>query len=134
MNPDGAPLAAGATAGTSPELDVELPTFPDANAGAMPVHPVAIGSADETATPSIGSLAALHGVEMKVTAVLGRARLPVATLLDLEPGAIVELDRVAGMPVDILVNGTAIAQGEVVVIDNEYGVRITDIVGAVEGS
>ena len=74
-------------------------------------------------------LSLLRGVEMRVTAELGRTRLPVSHVLDLGPGAVVELDRVAGSPVDVLVNGTVIARGEVVVIDEEYGVRITEIVG-----
>jgi flagellar motor switch protein FliN len=79
--------------------------------------------------PGANPLSLLRGVEMRVTAELGRAKLPVSHLLDLGPGAIVELDRVAGTPVDVVVNGTIIARGEVVVIDEEYGVRITEIVG-----
>jgi flagellar motor switch protein FliN/FliY len=79
---------------------------------------------------SANPLSLLRGVEMRVTAELGRTRLPVSHVLDLGPGAVVELDRVAGSPVDVLVNGTVIAHGEVVVIDEEYGVRITEIVGA----
>ena len=81
----------------------------------------------EAADPD--ALSMLRGVEMRVTAELGRTRLPVAHLLDLTPGSVVELDRVAGAPVDVLVNGTVIANGEVVVVDEEYGVRITEILG-----
>ena len=71
----------------------------------------------------------LSDVEMGVTAELGRTRLTVRELLSLQPGAIVELDRSAGSPVDLLVNGTLVARGEVVVIDEEFGIRITEIVG-----
>ena len=71
----------------------------------------------------------LHDVEMGVTAELGRTRMTVRDLLSLSPGAVVELDRAAGSPVDVLVNGTLIARGEVVVIDEEYGIRISEIVG-----
>ena len=71
----------------------------------------------------------LHDVEMGVTAELGRTRMTVRDLLSLTPGAVVELDRAAGSPVDVLVNGTLIARGEVVVIDEEYGIRISEIVG-----
>jgi flagellar motor switch protein FliN/FliY len=71
----------------------------------------------------------LHDVEMGVTAELGRTRMTVRDLLSLTPGSVVELDRAAGSPVDVLVNGTLIARGEVVVIDEEFGIRISEIIG-----
>ncbi len=73
-------------------------------------------------------LSLLHDVEMGVTAELGRRRMTVRDLLGLTPGAVIELDRAAGSPVDVLVNGTLIARGEVVVIDEEFGIRISEIV------
>ena len=73
-------------------------------------------------------LSLLHDVEMGVTAELGRRRMTVRDLLSLTPGAVIELDRAAGSPVDVLVNGTLIARGEVVVIDEEFGIRISEIV------
>ncbi len=76
------------------------------------------------------SLSLLHEVEMGVTAELGRRRMTVRDLLALTPGAVIELDRAAGSPVDVLVNGTLIARGEVVVIDEEFGIRISEIVAA----
>ena len=75
------------------------------------------------------SLDLLGDVEMSVTAVLGRTRLTVRHLLGLAVGYVVELDRGADSAVDLLVNGTLVARGEVVVIDDEFGVRITEIVG-----
>jgi flagellar motor switch protein FliN/FliY len=69
----------------------------------------------------------LHDVEMEVTAELGRTRMTVRELLSLSPGTIVELDRVAGSPADLLVNGRLIASGEVVIIDENFGLRITEI-------
>jgi flagellar motor switch protein FliN/FliY len=75
------------------------------------------------------SLDLLADVEMGVTAELGRTRMTVKELLALTPGSVVELDRTAGSPVDVLVNGTLVARGEVVVIDEEFGIRITDVVG-----
>jgi flagellar motor switch protein FliN/FliY len=71
----------------------------------------------------------LHDVEMGVTAELGRTRMLVREVLELVPGSVIELDRAAGSPVDVLVNGTLIARGEVVVIDEEFGIRITEVVG-----
>ncbi len=75
-------------------------------------------------------LAILKDVEMGVTAELGRRRMTVRDLLALTPGSVIELDRAAGAPVDVLVNGTLIARGEVVVIDEEFGIRIAEIVAA----
>ncbi len=79
-------------------------------------------------------LAALYDVEMTLTAELGRTRLPVRQVLDLVPGSVLELDRPAGSPADVLVNGRLIARGEVVVVDEDYGVRITEIVTGPDGA
>jgi len=76
----------------------------------------------------------LHDVEMEVTAELGRTRMSVKELLSLTPGAVIELDRAAGGPADLLVNGRLIARGEVVVIDENFGIRITEIVGPTDRS
>jgi flagellar motor switch protein FliN len=78
--------------------------------------------------PLRGGLDMLHDVEMEVSAELGRTRMSVRELLSLTPGAIVELDRAAGSPADLLVNGRLIARGEVVVVDENFGIRITQIV------
>ncbi|GAB2518131.1 flagellar motor switch protein FliN [Paramicrobacterium agarici] len=79
-----------------------------------------------TTAPS-GRLRRIAGVEMDLTVEIGRARMPVRDVLDLEPGRIVELDRSAGAPADIKLNGRLIAHGEVVVVDQDYAVRITRI-------
>jgi len=99
-----------------PELGLE-PLLGDVDAGAGPLRDV---------DPS--SLELLGDVEMAVTAVLGRTRLSVRHLLGLAVGHVVELDRTADSAVDLLVNGTLVARGEVVVIDDEFGVRVTEIV------
>ncbi len=70
----------------------------------------------------------LLGVNLQVTVEIGRAQLPIREILALAPGSIVELDKLAGEQVDVLVNGHPIAQGEVVVVDENFGVRITTIV------
>ena len=70
----------------------------------------------------------LHGVAMDVTVELGRTRLSVRELLALTPGDVLELDRAAGSPADLLVNGRLIARGEVVVVDENFALRITEIV------
>ena len=78
------------------------------------------------------SMRVLYDVEMTLTVELGRAHLPLREVLDLAPGAVLELDRAASSPADILVNGRLIARGEVVVVDEDYGVRITQIVSGQE--
>jgi len=80
------------------------------------------------------SLSVLNDVELVITAELGRTTMPVRDLLGLTPGMVVEIDRAAGAPIDLLVNGRRIAAGEVVVIDEEFGIRITEIAPAGERS
>ncbi len=70
----------------------------------------------------------LRDVELVLTAEIGRTRLPMRQVLDLVPGTVLELDRGAGAPADVLVNGRLVARGEVVVVDEEYGIRVTEIV------
>jgi len=92
---------------------------------------VIVESTPTTAAAPAGAgigLEMLHGVMMEVTVELGRTRLPVQDLLTLTPGAVLELDRAAGSPVDLLVNGRLIARGEVVVVDEDFGLRVTEIV------
>ncbi|WP_183093923.1 flagellar motor switch protein FliN [Nocardioides stalactiti] len=80
--------------------------------------------------PAPRGLELLHGVDMEVTVELGRTRMTVRDLLALSPGAVLELDRAAGSPADLLVNGRLIARGEVVVVDEDFGLRVTEIVDA----
>jgi len=75
-----------------------------------------------------GSMRMLYDVDMTLTAQIGRATLPVRQVLDMVPGTVLELDRAAGSPADVMVNGRLVARGEVVVVDEAYGVRITEIV------
>ena len=65
---------------------------------------------------------------MRVTVELGRASLTVEDVLGLGPGSVVELNKLAGEPVDVMVNDQLIARGEVVVVDENFGVRVTEIV------
>lgn len=74
----------------------------------------------------------LLDVPLPITVELGRTNMAIRDILDLGPGSVVELDRVAGEPVDILVNGKLVARGEVVVIDESFGVRVVDIVTPAE--
>ena len=71
-------------------------------------------------------------VTMRVTVELGRSAMAVEDLLQLGPGSVVELNKLAGEPVDILVNESLIARGEVVVVDENFGVRVTEIVSPLQ--
>jgi len=73
-----------------------------------------------------------ENIELDVSIELGRAILPIKRILDLAPGSIVELDRMAGEPVDLLVNNKVVAKGEVVVIDESFGIRIVSLVSPEE--
>ena len=101
------PLVAGPDHQATLALQVTLPTAPRARRG---------------------SLDLLRHVAMEVTVEIGRTRMTVGELLSLHPGEVVELDRAASAPADLLVNGTLIARGEVVVVDEDFGLRISEIV------
>lgn len=92
--------------------------------------PGAAGTADDSIASKMGRI---NNIEMALTVEIGHTRMSVRDVLNLEPGRVVELDRSAGAPADILLNGRLIANGEVVVIDQDYAVRITKILDVVEG-
>lgn len=73
-------------------------------------------------------------LEVPVTLSLevGRTRIPIRNLLQLNQGSVVELDRVAGDPLDVFVNGTLVAHGEVVIVNDKFGIRLTDVVSPAE--
>lgn len=80
-----------------------------------------------------GKLGRINDVDMALTVEVGRARMSVRDVLSLEPGGVIELDRSAGAPADVLLNGRLIAQGEIVVVDQDYAVRITRILDVAAG-
>jgi flagellar motor switch protein FliN/FliY len=88
----------------------------------------------ESSVPTFSSegtdLGRVIDVPVELAVEIGRTTMTIGETLSLAPGSIVSLNRLAGEPVDLLVNGKVIAQGEVVVIDEEFGMRITDIVSA----
>lgn len=90
-----------------------------------PVAPVAPG-APSGSTPV--DIARVLDVPVQLTAEIGRTRITIKNLLQLSQGSVVELDGLAGQPLDVLINGYLIAQGEVVVVNEKYGIRLTDIV------
>jgi len=97
--------------------------------GSAPIRPFVLEELPPASVaPVTQNIELLMGVNLQVTVEIGRTRLAIRDVLSLAPGSIVELDKLAGEKVDVLVNGQAIAQGEVVVVDENFGVRITDVV------
>ncbi len=74
------------------------------------------------------NLDAILDVPVTISMEIGRTKISIRNLLHLNQGSVVELDRLAGEPMDVLVNGTLIAQGEVVVVNEKFGIRLTDII------
>jgi flagellar motor switch protein FliN/FliY len=78
------------------------------------------------------SLDHLLDIPVTISMEIGRARISIRNLLQLNQGSVVELERLAGEPLDVLVNGTLIAHGEVVVVNEKFGIRLTDVISAAE--
>jgi len=99
---------------------------------AMPTEQVAPATfASFAATPGqmpAGDINMILDIPVQLTVELGRTRIPIKNILQLAQGSVVELDALAGEPMDVLVNGYLIAQGEVVVVNDKFGIRLTDIV------
>ncbi|WP_455576947.1 flagellar motor switch phosphatase FliY [Anaerosinus sp.] len=99
----------------------------------VPVQPAQFSPLTQSAVPiNDGNIGLILDVPLQVTVELGRTKKLIKDVLELSTGSVIELDRLAGEPVDILVNGKLLAKGEVVVIDENFGVRVTDIVSSME--
>lgn len=96
--------------------DVEFTPLPDGTPAGPPAGDI--------------DLSKLTDVTVELTVEVGRTRMSLGETLSLGPGSVVTLDRLADQPVDLLVNGRPIARGEVVVIDEQFGLRITEVAGA----
>jgi flagellar motor switch protein FliN len=78
------------------------------------------------------NLETILDIPVVISMEIGRTRISIRNLLQLNQGSVVELDRLAGEPLDVLVNGTLIAHGEVVVVNEKFGIRLTDVISAAE--
>jgi flagellar motor switch protein FliN len=105
---------------------------PETASEVQPAEQVAPASfANFTPTPATNSgndINMILDIPVQLTVELGRTRIPIKHILQLAQGSVVELDALAGEPMDVLVNGYLIAQGEVVVVNDKFGIRLTDIV------
>jgi flagellar motor switch protein FliN/FliY len=99
------------------------------------LEPIAAGVADEQvlmAIPRDVNLDVILDVPVTLSLEVGRSRLPIRSLLQLNQGSVVELERAAGEPLDVFVNGTLVAHGQVVVVNEKFGIRLTDVVSPAE--
>ncbi|MFT3816241.1 MAG: flagellar motor switch protein FliN [Rubrivivax sp.] len=111
--------AAGSAAGANGELAARAPA----------VSPASFANFTAGAPASAGNdLNMILDIPVQLTVELGRTRIPIKHILQLAQGSVVELETLAGEPMDVLVNGFLIAQGEVVVVNDKFGIRLTDIV------
>ena len=136
-----APQAPAAAPASAPAAAAAAPA--NYGYGASPMQPhvasnVPVQSAQFTPLSSTpvqvndANIGLILDVPLQVNVELGRTKKSIKDILDLTKGSIVELDKLAGEPVDIMVNGKYLAKGEVVVIDENFGVRITEIVSPLE--
>ena len=117
---DWASALAEQTAASAPAPD---PAVAPATAQVFqPLHNTAAGAAGSV------DIERILDVPVQLMAEIGRTRITIKNLLQLSQGSVVELDGLAGQPLDVLINGYLIAQGEVVVVNEKYGIRLTDIV------
>jgi flagellar motor switch protein FliN/FliY len=86
----------------------------------------------EAVAPAANNLDLILDIPVHLTVELGRTKIAIRNLLQLAQGSVVELDGLAGEPMDVLVNGCLIAQGEVVVVNDKFGIRLTDIISPAE--
>ena len=87
---------------------------------------------DESSMIGDGSLDMILDIPVTIAMELGRTKISIRNLLQLNQGSVVELDRLAGEPMDVLVNNTLVAHGEVVVVNEKFGIRLTDVVSTSE--
>ena len=131
--PSPQPQAAQAQAAPPPQPGVAAPPSPAMVQAPVSVQPVQFESLGQTPAQSMPTnIDLLMDVPLHMTVELGRASMMVRDVLQLGNGSIIELDKLAGEPVDLLVNGKLIARAEVVVIDENFGVRVTDIISPIE--
>ena len=118
-----APAAAPApAAAATPFASASAPSVP---AGERVFQPLRDSAALEIAR---GDIDRVLDVPVQLTTELGRTRITIKSLLQLSQGSVVELDGLAGQPMDVFINGYLIAQGEVVVVNDKFGIRLTDII------
>jgi flagellar motor switch protein FliN/FliY len=124
------PAPAAAPAATTPSATAPATAAPSqAMATATPAASTVFPPLAQEATAGFhNDIGMILDIPVQLTVELGRTKVPIKNLLQLAQGSVVELDGLAGEPMDVLVNGYLIAQGEVVVVNDKFGIRLTDII------
>lgn len=105
----------------------------DAESSAAQPSPAPLNKLDDEGKPRTDvNLDMVLDIPVTISMEIGRTRISIRNLLQLSQGSVVELDRLAGEPMDVLVNDTLIAHGEVVVVNDKFGIRLTDVISAAE--
>ena len=111
------------------EAKPEPETASEVQTSAEQVAPASFANFSSGVSPNAGNdINMILDIPVQLTVELGRTRIPIKHILQLAQGSVVELEAMAGEPMDVLVNGYLIAQGEVVVVNDKFGIRLTDIV------
>lgn len=114
------------------------PGSPNQGASFDPLNPQVANAAGSAAGEGLDgiegdvNLEVILEVPVTLSLEVGRTRIPIRNLLQLNQGSVVELDRAAGDPLDVFVNGTLVAHGEVVIVNDKFGIRLTDVVSPAE--
>lgn len=125
-------MAGDTTDGDAPQTDEQAPEqSPDAATDYAPDE-LGNAAAAEKTSPADVNLDLVLDVPVEVSLRVGSTEISIRDLVSLVEGSVVALDQDAGEPMDVLVNGTLIAHGEIVVVDDQYGVRLTDVVSPIE--
>jgi len=98
----------------------------------LTADPTAAAVTEATVGSGDVNLEVILEVPVTLSMEVGRTRIPIRNLLQLNQGSVVELERTAGEPLDVFVNGTLVAHGEVVVVNDKFGIRLTDVVSPAE--
>jgi len=114
--------------------NVEAASSAGDQAGAAPeAQPAAFPPVDKAnAAPGANNLEFILDIPLQVTVQVGSARMQIRDILQLGQGSVVELDKLAGEPMEVLVNNKLVAKGEVVVVNDKFGIRLTDVVSAAQ--
>lgn len=113
-----------------PQMGMPMMGMPQMNMQNMNIQPAQFQNFNNNmgAVPGQENIGLIRDVPLDVTVELGRTKKSIAEILDFAPGTIIELDKIAGEPIDVLVNGKFVAKGEVVVIEESFGIRVTEII------
>ena len=123
----GMPMQPGMNMGMGMGMPMQMPQQQMQNVNIQPAS-FSPFSSDLGAMQSQENISLIKDVPLEVTVELGRTSKSISEILEFAPGTIIELDKIAGEPVDVLVNGKLVAKGEVVVIEENFGVRVTEII------